>query len=107
MAGVSLLAIPMGNAIPSGYSRLFFFLALVSAVVAVLLGIIGLITTRGKNFMRRVPAVIGMGLGGILTLLYALVNWLSIPFCERRTKVVALADGESWRVGSSLPETLR
>jgi hypothetical protein len=36
--------------------------------------------TRGEEVGRRVPAIIATGLGGILSLIYAAVFWLSTPF---------------------------
>ena len=80
LAGLSLVTIPMGSVIPSEHTRMFVFLALVSALGAVAIGIAGLKATRGEDSGRRGPAVIGVGLGGLLTVWYALVNWLMIPF---------------------------
>ena len=79
-AGLSLVTIPMGSVIPSEHTRMFVFLALVIALGAVAIGIAGLTAPRGEDFGLRVPAVIGLGLGGLLTVWYALVNWLMIPF---------------------------
>jgi hypothetical protein len=80
VAGVSLVTIPIGSVIPSEHTRMFVFLALVIALGAVATGIAGLKATRGEDFGRRGPAFIGVGLGGLLTVWYAVVNWLMIPF---------------------------
>ena len=79
-AGLSLVTIPIGSVIPSEHTRMFVFLALVIALGAVATGIAGLTATRGKEFGRRGPAIIGTGLGRLLTVWSALVNWLMIPF---------------------------
>ena len=82
IAGVSLLGIPIGmsRTWPQEEGRLFLFVALLVALASVVLGIAGFIMTRGERVGRRVPAVIATGLGGILSLIYALVFWLSTPF---------------------------
>ena len=82
VAGISFLAIPVGmsRVWPQDEFRLFSFLALLVALASVVLGITGFITTRGEQIGRRVPAIIATGVGGIMSLIYALVFWLSTPF---------------------------
>jgi hypothetical protein len=82
VTGVSLLGIPIGmsRTWPQDEFRIFFFVALLVAFAPVVLGIAGFIKTRGEEIGRRVPAIVATGLGGILSLIYALVFWLSTPF---------------------------
>lgn len=47
--------------------------AAASAVTAIVLGILALSATRGETMGRRVPAVIGMLLGGMQLLVYAFI----------------------------------
>ena len=82
IAGVAFLAIPVGKSqvMSQNDFRLFWFLALVTAVVSVLLGIWTVATTRGEKIEQRIPAILGIGIGGILAVIYALINWLAVPF---------------------------
>ena len=81
VAGVALLGIPIGMSRTWGdEGRVFFFVALLVALASVVLGITGFIKTRGEDIGRRVPALIATGLGGILSMIYALIFWLSTPF---------------------------
>ena len=82
IAGVSFLGIPIGmsRTWPQDEFRIFCFIALLVALVSVVLGIAGFIKTRGEEIGRRIPAIIAVGFGGILSLYYALVFWLSTPF---------------------------
>ena len=82
VAGISFLAIPVGmsRVWHQEEFRVFSFLALLVALASVVLGITGFIKTRGEQIGRRVPAIIAIGMGGILSLIYALVFWLSTPF---------------------------
>lgn len=82
VAGIAFLAIPIGmsRVWPQEEGRTFIFLALLVALSSVVLGITGFIKTRGEQIGRRVPAIIAIGVGGILSLIYALVFWLSTPF---------------------------
>ena len=80
VAGLSSLAILIVNALPSENRRAFVFLACVGALVGMVLGVAGFVATRGEEFTRRVPAVMGIVLGGIFFLWYALIVWLSTPF---------------------------
>ena len=82
VTGVSLLGIPIGmsRTWPQDEFRIFFFVALLVALASVVLGIAGFIKTRGEEIGRRVPAIVATGLGGILSLIYALIFWLSTPF---------------------------
>ena len=60
LAGVAFLAIPVGKSqvMAQNDFRLFWFLALVTAVVSVLLGIWTLATTRGEKLEQRFPAIL-------------------------------------------------
>ena len=82
VAGASFLGIPIGmsSVWAQGEFRAFCFVALLVALASVVLGITGFIKTRGEQIGRRVPAIIATGVGGILSLIYALVFWLSTPF---------------------------
>ena len=83
VAGLACLGIPIGmsRTWPQGEEfRVFCFVALLVALASVVLGITGFVKTRGEEIGRRVPAIIATGLGGILTLIYALVFFLSTPF---------------------------
>lgn len=82
IAGVAFLGIPIGmsSVWAQGEFRAFCFVALLVALSSVVLGITGFIKTRGEQIGRRVPAIIAIGVGGILSLIYALVFWLSTPF---------------------------
>ncbi len=64
----------MGNA----GTELSLFLAIGSAMAAVLLGVVGFVATRGEGFMRRAPAVLGIALGGILALFDALILFIHL-----------------------------
>jgi hypothetical protein len=70
----------MSRTWPHDEFRIFFFVALLVALASVVLGSSGFIKTRGEEIGRRVPAIIATGLGGILSLIYALIFWLSTPF---------------------------
>jgi len=82
IAGISFLGIPIGKSRtwPQDQGRTFLFVALLVALASVVLGIAGFIKTRGEDIGRRVPALIATGLGGILSLIYGLIFWLSTPF---------------------------
>jgi len=82
IAGLSSLGIPIGmsRVWPQDEFRAFFCVALLVALASVVLGITGFIKTRGEQIGRRAPAIIATGLGGILSLIYALIFWLSTPF---------------------------
>lgn len=82
MAGFSLLAMPiaMSKTWPQDEFHDFMLLALIVALSSFVLGIAGFIKTRGEEFGRRAPAVIAIGLGSILSLVYGLIFWLSTPF---------------------------
>ena len=82
ITGVALLGIPIGMSRTWHQEefRVFCFVALLGALASVVLGIAGFIKTRGEEIGRRVPAIIATGLGGILSLIYAAVFWLSTPF---------------------------
>lgn len=82
VAGISFLAIPVGmsSVWPQDEFRVFSFVALLVALASVVMGIAGFIKTRGETIDRCVPAFIAIGVGGILSLIYALVFWLSTPF---------------------------
>ena len=82
VAGIAFLAIPIGKSRvwPQGEFRAFCFVALLVALASVVLGITGFIKTRGEQIGRRLPTIIAIGVGGILSLIYALVFWLSTPF---------------------------
>ena len=63
---LSLVLLPIGNMFPS----------LACAVVAVLLGIVGVATTRGEAQGRRVAAIVGIALGAIIMLFCGVVFYL-------------------------------
>jgi len=82
-AGIALVGIPIGMSRTwpqGGEFRFLCFVALIVAVTSVGLGVAGFVKARGDEFGRRVPAVIAIGLGGVLSLIYALIFWLSTPF---------------------------
>lgn len=81
-AGITLLGIPVGmsRTWPQSEFRFLLLVALLVAMTSVVLGVAGFMKTRGDDFGRRVPAVIAIGLGGVLSLIYALIFWLSTPF---------------------------
>jgi len=82
IAGIALVGIPIGmsRTWPQGEFRFLCFVALLGALASVVLGIAGFIKTRGEEIGRRVPAIVAIGVGGILSLIYGLVFWLSTPF---------------------------
>ena len=62
---------------PSKNMRALVLVVCVGSLIALVLGIAGITATRGE---RRIPAVVGIMLGGIVFLWSALVFWLSTPF---------------------------
>jgi hypothetical protein len=80
VAGASSLLFLAVNSLPSDIRRAVVFVVCLSALASLVLGIAGLVATRGVTFDRRVPAGIGIVLGGVVFLWSGLVFWLSTPF---------------------------
>lgn len=81
-AGLAFLAIPIGMSfvMPQDVFRTFYLIALLAAMTSVMLGVAGIVKTRHAKLASCVPAMLGIGVGGVLTVLYALICWLSTPF---------------------------
>ena len=79
-AGASSLLVLAINTFPFDIKRAVLFIICASAFASVVLGIAGLVATRGATFGRRVPAGIGIVLGSIVFLWSGLAFWLSTPF---------------------------
>lgn len=80
VAGASSLLCLAINTFPFDIKRAVLFFICVSAFASLGLGIAGLVATRGATFDSRVPAGIGIVLGGIVFLWSGLAFWLSTPF---------------------------
>lgn len=80
VAGASSLACLAVNSFPSDSRRGVVFVVCVSALASLVLGIAGLVATRGGTIDRRIPAGVGIVLGGVVFLWSGLVFWLSTPF---------------------------
>lgn len=80
VAGASSLLCLAINTFPFDFKRAVLFIICVSAFASLVLGIAGLVATRGATLDRRVPAGIGIVLGGIVFLWSGLAFWLSTPF---------------------------
>lgn len=81
-AGLAALGIPAVTTVvlPQNEFRGIIFLALAAATTSVVLAVAGLINARGETIQRRGLTILGLFLGGMLTLVYALIYWLSTPF---------------------------
>lgn len=81
-SGLAALAIPAVTTVvlPQNEFRGIIFLALVAAITSVILAVTGLVKARREKNPRRAPGILGLGLGGVLTLIYTLIYWLSTPF---------------------------
>ena len=77
VAGVSSLLFLAVNVAPPDIRRPVVFAVCVGSFIALVLGITGISATRGE---RRIPAGVGIVLGGIVSLWSALIFWLSTPF---------------------------
>ncbi|MDA7527650.1 hypothetical protein N8590_01540 [bacterium] len=74
LSGFALMAAPLNEV------RGMVFVVCLGALAGLVLGIVGIATTRGEPFGRRLPAGIGILLGGIVFLWFGLIFWLSTPF---------------------------
>ncbi len=77
VAGASSLTL---LSITIGVSRPVVLVACLGALLGLMLGVAGVLTTRGRVFHDRLPAFIAILLGGIVFLWAGLVFVLTTPF---------------------------
>ena len=77
VAGISSFLFFAVTVAPSKNMRALVFAVCVGSLIALVLGIAGITATRGE---QRIPAAVGIVLGGIVFIWSALIFWLSTPF---------------------------